>query len=68
MIQAKTVLSIGNKELDEVLFSSPKKVVIYGEAATGKTNILLTILKHSVKELGRDDAIFYISTEGSVFF
>lgn len=60
-------LSICNKELDNILFLEPKKLVIYGEAATGKTNLLLNVVKCSVNSLKSEEAIFYISTEGSTF-
>lgn len=60
-------LSICNGELDRILFSKPSKILIYGEAATGKTNLLLNIIKCSMNELDPSKAVFFISTEGSVF-
>lgn len=60
-------LSTCNKELDQILFSKPNKILIYGEAATGKTNFLLNIIKCSTSLLSPTDALFYISTEGSIF-
>lgn len=62
-----TYLSICNKELDELIFSKPSKIIIYGEAATGKTNLLLNILRCSVNKLTSNRVIYYISTEGSIF-
>lgn len=59
--------SICNNELDKLLFSEPKKIVVYGEAATGKTNILLNIIKCSHIPLAEREAIFFISTEGLSF-
>ncbi|MEM1541313.1 MAG: hypothetical protein QW101_02140 [Ignisphaera sp.] len=56
-----------NDYLDELLFSKPKKIIIYGEAATGKTNILLNTIKCSYKSLAQHEALFFISTEGSSF-
>lgn len=60
-------LSSCNRELDEILFSKPSKIVIYGEAATGKTNLLLNILRCSAGMLSQEEIIYYISTEGSTF-
>lgn len=60
-------LSTCNKELDQILFSKPNKILIYGEAAAGKTNFLLNIIKCSTSLLSPTDALFYISTEGSIF-
>lgn len=65
--QYYTRLSTCNEELDQILFSEPKKILIYGEAATGKTNLLLNIVRCSLDSLKPPEALFYISTEGSVF-
>ena len=59
-----------NKELDLILFTEPKKILVYGPAASGKTNFILNVLKCSVlriRELHNvHRALFvYISTEGS---
>ncbi|MEM0490380.1 MAG: hypothetical protein QXH73_04095 [Ignisphaera sp.] len=59
--------SICNDNLDKLLFSEPKKIVIYGEAATGKTNILLNTIKCSYTSLTQHETLFFISTEGSSF-
>lgn len=60
-------LSTCNRELDELVFSRPNKILIYGEAASGKTNFLLNVLKCSTSSLKSGYVIFYISTEGSIF-
>jgi RecA/RadA recombinase len=57
-------ISICNKEIDEILFKKPVKVVIYGVAGSGKTNLLLNILKCSQIN---DFAAIFISTEGMTF-
>ncbi|MEM2627134.1 MAG: hypothetical protein QW775_02665 [Ignisphaera sp.] len=60
-------LSTCNRELDEIIFSKPNKVLIYGEAASGKTNLLLNVLRCSTNLSKLGYAIFFISTEGSTF-
>lgn len=60
-------LSICNEDLDHIFFVKPSKIVIYGEAAVGKTNLLLNILKCSVNRLKLSEVIYFISTEGSTF-
>ncbi len=59
--------SICNEILDS-LFSEPKKILIYGEAASGKTNLILNLLKCSLANgfIGKKTAV-YISTEGSEY-
>lgn len=59
-------LSICNEELDQLFFSEPRKILFYGEAASGKTNLLLNIIKCSISSLEPYEALFYISTEGSI--
>ncbi|MEM3979759.1 MAG: hypothetical protein QXF79_00700, partial [Ignisphaera sp.] len=60
-------LSTCNRELDKLVFSRPNKTLIYGEAASGKTNFLLNVIKCSTDPLKSGYVIFYISTEGSIF-
>lgn len=60
-------LSLCNEELDKLLFSRPKKIVVYGEAGTGKTNLLLNIIKCSHVYLNNQETIVFISTEGLSF-
>lgn len=58
------MLSSCNDVLDEIL-SKYRKILIYGEAGSGKTNIMLNMLLCSSKSgIGN---FYYISTEGSTF-
>ncbi|MEM1561156.1 MAG: hypothetical protein QXN35_06350, partial [Ignisphaera sp.] len=50
--------------MDKVLLSRYRRILIYGEAGSGKTNIMLNILLCSSKS---DSNFYYISTEGSAF-
>ncbi len=56
------MITCGNSELDHLLFSSPKVVLVYGPEGSGKTNFALTILR-----LSRYRRAVYISTEGSSY-
>ncbi|MDK6027957.1 hypothetical protein QPL79_01070 [Ignisphaera sp. 4213-co] len=58
------MLSTCNAKLDEILFSKPSKIIIYGIAGSGKTNFLLNILKCSKLN---NSKIVFISTEDPVF-
>jgi predicted ATP-dependent serine protease len=60
-------LSICNSNIDKIFFSKLNKILIYGEAAVGKTNLLLNIIKCSVDKLASNEVIYFISTEGSTF-
>ncbi|MEM0153430.1 MAG: AAA family ATPase [Ignisphaera sp.] len=60
----RLMLSICNSVLDKVLLSRYRRILIYGEAGSGKTNIMLNILLCSSKS---DSNFYYISTEGSAF-
>jgi len=53
-----------NNLLDRII-SSNRKILIYGEAGSGKTNIMLNMLLCSLKI--NNSNIYYISTEGSTF-
>jgi predicted ATP-dependent serine protease len=53
-----------NSLLDKII-SSNRKILIYGEAGSGKTNIMLNMLLCSLKI--NNSNIYYISTEGSTF-
>ena len=54
-------LTTGCKKLDALIFRKPSMWVIYGPAASGKTNLALYLLKlNSAHTL-------YISTEGSIY-
>ena len=55
--------SIGYPEIDSDLFVEGEPLIIYGEPGSGKTNIVLKILKES---LGIGLSASYISTEGSL--
>ncbi len=54
--------STGNPLLDTILFDSPSTILVYGIAASGKTNFVLNTIKHSMHT---NYIIAYISTEGS---
>jgi len=57
----KLKLTTGCAKLDELIFRKPSMWVIYGPAASGKTNLALFLLKlNPVHTL-------YISTEGSIY-
>ncbi|MEM1611486.1 MAG: AAA family ATPase [Sulfolobales archaeon] len=53
----------GFYQLDEDLFIEGEPLIIYGEPASGKTNLVLKILRESLRS-GMEAA--YISTEGSI--
>jgi predicted ATP-dependent serine protease len=57
-------ISTCNENLDEILFKKPVRAVIYGAAGSGKTNLLLSILKCSKVD---NLATIFISTEGMTF-
>ena len=72
MKRFSTELTSCNEELDSILFNEPKKILVYGRAASGKTNFILNVLKCSisrVKELHNlhRTLFVYISTEGSSY-
>ena len=59
-----------NEKLDSVLFNEPKKILVYGRAASGKTNFILNVLKCTISRIKklhnlRKTLLVYISTEGS---
>ncbi len=56
-------LSICNDILDRILLPKYRKILIYGEAGSGKTNVMLNILLCSKT----NNNLYYISTEGSTF-
>jgi predicted ATP-dependent serine protease len=53
----------GLQDLDEILFVEGEPLVIYGEPASGKTNLVLKILRESLRS---SMSAAYISTEGSI--
>jgi predicted ATP-dependent serine protease len=53
----------GLRQLDENLFVEGEPLIVYGEPASGKTNLVLKIVKESLRS-GMNTA--YISTEGSI--
>jgi len=55
---------LGRYPFLKALLSRPQLVLVYGEAASGKTNLCLALLKHFSRCLG---SAVYISTEGSVY-
>jgi len=57
--------TIGDPELDGALFIDGEPLIIYGEPGSGKTNIVLKIIKESI---GRGLTAYYISTEGSIVY
>jgi len=62
------LLTCGNVLLDKILFDIPKTILLYGEAAVGKTNIVLDIIKRSIRALELNNMIaVYVSTEGSCY-
>ncbi len=58
-----------NDILDSILFDKPKKILIYGRAASGKTNLVLNIFKCTIERADKNKAplLVYISTEGSSY-
>jgi len=54
-----------NDELDEILLKRASRIVFYGEAGAGKTNLILSILKCSIQSIDPSLSFIYISTEGS---
>ena len=58
------VPSTGNMKLDSLLFNEPKTILIYGEAASGKTNLVLSIFHRTPPCCS---PLVYISTEGSSY-
>lgn len=57
--------TIGDPELDRALFIDGEPLIIYGEPGSGKTNIVLKIIKESIR---RGLTAHYISTEGSIVY
>jgi len=55
-----------NNELDEILLRRASRIVFYGEAGSGKTNLILNILKCSIQSMDSSLSFIYISTEGSI--
>ncbi len=55
-----------NTELDEILLKRASKIVFYGEAGVGKTNVILSIFKCSIQNADPTLSFIYISTEGSI--
>jgi len=69
MKRFSTELTSCNEKLDSVLFSEPKKILIYGRAASGKTNFILNVIKCSISKARETHDLYrtlfvYISTEG----
>ncbi len=54
-----------NSELDEILLKKASRIVFYGEAGAGKTNLILSILRCSIQSIDPTLSFIYISTEGS---
>ncbi len=69
MTRFSTEPSSCNDVLDSVLFDEPKKILIYGRAASGKTNFVLNIFKCTIERAveNRTPFLVYISTEGSSY-
>ncbi len=69
MTRFSTEPSSCNDILDSILFNEPKKILIYGRAASGKTNFVLNIFKCTVERADKNKAplSIYISTEGSSY-
>lgn len=57
------MLSMCNERLNQIVFPRYRKVLFYGEAGSGKTNVMLNALLCS-KPVNN---LYYISTEGSTF-
>ncbi|MEZ0289707.1 MAG: hypothetical protein ABWJ42_01270 [Sulfolobales archaeon] len=53
----------GNQELDEILKEKGNFILVYGEPGSGKTNLIIKIVRESVS---RGVTSLYISTEGSL--
>lgn len=70
MKRFSTEVTSCNEKLDSVLFNEPKKILVYGRAASGKTNFILNVLKCTISRIKklhnlRKTLLVYISTEGS---